>query len=146
MSRRSKICTRGATRIYPRPSSSRCCPPESNPGTAIRGWYISSRSIPPVEGWPRSILFWPVPLPRYVPFRANVRPLFRFWSFIELHGLLQGRVIQFRDLVDVLQRLLGFVRDFLFGELFVVELNNFLDRPCALAKVFANRNEFLDDN
>ena len=58
MSRRWKICSRGAIRICRRLSSGRCCLPESGPETAGRDWYISWRWKRPGEGWLRSILSW----------------------------------------------------------------------------------------
>ena len=53
---------------------------------------------------------------------------------------------KFRNLVDVLQRLLGLVGDFFFGQLFIVKLHDLFDGPRALAQIFANRNQFLDDD
>src|SRR5690348_1075243 len=51
-----------------------------------------------------------------------------------------------RNLVNGLQRLFRLVGDFFFGELFIVELDNFLDGAHALAQVVADGNQFLDDN
>ena len=78
------------------------------------------------------------------PLRAHVRPLFRFRRVVELDRLFQRQLVEFRDLVDVLQRLLGFVGDLLFGEFFVVKLDDFLDGPRALPQVIPHRDEFLD--
>src|SRR6202521_1809643 len=84
--------------------------------------------------------------PRHLPLRANVRSFLRLQSFIELGRLLQRGLVQFRNLVDVLERLFGFVGDLLFGQLFVVKLHDFLDRAHALAKIVANRDQFLNDD
>src|SRR5215469_12728468 len=80
---------------------------------------------------------------RHSPFRANVGTLFALRGLVQLRRLLQRRVVQLRYLVDVLQRLLRLVGDFFFGELFVIKLDNFLDRPHALAQIIANGNQFL---
>src|SRR3981081_2715522 len=52
--------------------------------------------------------------PRHVPLRADIRPFLRLQCFIELRGLLQRGLVQFRNLVDVLERLLCFVGDLFF--------------------------------
>jgi hypothetical protein len=84
--------------------------------------------------------------PRHFPLRANVLLLLRFRRLVELHRLLQRQVVKLRDLLDVLQRLLGLVGDLLFGQFFIVKLDDFLDRPRALAQVIPNRDQFLDDD
>src|SRR5208283_1524228 len=78
------------------------------------------------------------------PLRADVRPLLRFRRVVELDRLLQGQFVELGNLVDVLERLLGFVGDLFFGELFVVKLNDFLDGPRALPQVIPDRDQFLD--
>src|SRR5439155_5695313 len=84
--------------------------------------------------------------PRHLPLRADVRPLLRLRCFIELGGLLQRRLVQFRNLVDVLERLFGLIGDLFFGQLFIVELYDLFDGPYALAQIVANSNQLLDDN
>src|SRR5258707_2635743 len=84
--------------------------------------------------------------PRHVPLRADVRPLLHLRSFIEFLGLLQRALVQFRDLVDVLERLLGLVGDFFFGQLFIVKLHDLFDGPHAFAQIVADGNQLLDDD
>ena len=62
---------------------------------------------------------------RHIPLRVHPRTLFCLRSFFELRRLLQAGVVQLRDFLDVLERLLGLVRDFFFGQLFIVELRRF---------------------
>src|SRR5205807_3148382 len=83
---------------------------------------------------------------RHGPLGANVRPLLALRGFLQLRRLLQRQIVKLGNLVDGLQRLLGLIGDFFFGELFVVELNDFLDRAHALAQIIANGNQFLDDD
>src|SRR5580658_4511203 len=80
------------------------------------------------------------------PLGLHVRLFLRLGRGFQLFGLLQRQVVQLRDLVDVLQRLLGLVGDFFFGELFVVKLDDFFDGPRALAQIFADSDQFLDDD
>src|SRR6266403_1794942 len=54
--------------------------------------------------------------------------------------------VELRNLVENLERFLGLVFDLLFGEFFVVKLDDFLDRPCALAEILADRQQFLEDD
>ncbi len=82
--------------------------------------------------------------PRHAHFALHVRLLLPFRRFLELLGLLQRQIVKLRDLVDVLQRLLRLVRDFLFGQLFVVELHDLFDRPRALPQILSNRNQLLN--
>src|SRR5216683_2720434 len=84
--------------------------------------------------------------PCYVPLRADVRSFLRFQCLIELRGLLQSGLVQFRNLVDVLERLLGLVGDLFFGQLFVVKLHDLFDRPHALAQIVADGNQLFDDD
>ena len=42
--------------------------------------------------------------------------------------------------------MLGLVGDFFFGKLFIVELDDFLDRAGAFAEIVANGNELLNDD
>src|SRR5258707_10897804 len=65
--------------------------------------------------------------PRHFPLRAHVLLLLRLGCLVELYRLFERQVVKFRDLFDVFQRLLGFVGDLLFGQLFVVKLDNLLD-------------------
>src|SRR6266566_710898 len=83
---------------------------------------------------------------RHRPLRANVGALLGFRGLLEFHRLLQSRFVELGNLVNRFQRLLGFVGDFFFGELLVVELNDFLDGAHTLAQVVADGNQFLDDN
>src|SRR5690554_6954496 len=55
---RSRTCSRDGIRTCPRPSSGRCCPPGSGPGTAGRGWCTSWRWKSPGAGWPRPFPSW----------------------------------------------------------------------------------------
>src|SRR4029077_5122911 len=64
----------------------------------------------------------------------------------ELHGFMQTFVVQFRDLVENLERFLGLVFDLFFGQLFVVELDDFLDRACTLTKIVPDRQKFLQND
>src|SRR5712692_1943242 len=84
--------------------------------------------------------------PGHAPLGANVRSFLRLQCFIELRGLLQRHLVQFRDLIDVSQRLLGLVGDFLFGQLFVVELHDLFDGAHAFAQIVANGNQLFDDD
>src|SRR5262249_18453116 len=83
---------------------------------------------------------------RHVPLGVNPRTLFGLWCFFQFGRLLQARVVQLRDLLDVLERLLRLVGNLFFGELFIVELDDFLDRTPTLAQIVAHRDQFLDDN
>ena len=83
---------------------------------------------------------------RNVILRANVGALLRLRHPLELRGFPQTFVVQLGDLVEDLERFLGLVFDFLFGQLFVVELDDFLDRARALAEVVADRQQFLQDD
>ena len=78
--------------------------------------------------------------------RADVRPFLRLGSLVELGGLLQRGLVQFRDLVDVLERLLGLVGDLFFGQLFVVKLHDLFDRANALAQIVADGNQFFNND
>ena len=75
--------------------------------------------------------------------RATALRIRRYGRFLRLrHALQLGRllqrdIVQVADLVEHLQRLLGLLLDLFFGQLFVVELNDFLDRPRALAQILA---------
>ena len=51
--------------------------------------------------------------------------------------LLQRQQIQLRHAVNLLQCFLGFRFNLFFGEFFVVELNDFLDGPRAVAQILA---------
>ncbi len=82
----------------------------------------------------------------HVPFRMDVRALLGFRRLLQLDRLLQRVVIQLGDFLDVLERLLGLVRDLFFGELFIVELHDLFDGPHALAQIVPNRDQFLDDD
>src|SRR5882762_1894289 len=66
-------------------------------------------------------------VPRIFPLRAHVLLLLRLGCLVELYRLFERQVVKFRDLFDVFQGLLGFVGDLLFGQLFVVKLDNLLD-------------------
>src|SRR6202795_2440734 len=83
---------------------------------------------------------------RHFPLSANIRFLFGLRSVVELYRLLQRLFIQLGNLVDVLQGLLGFVGDLLFGEFFVVEHDDFFDGSRAFTQIFSDGNQFLDHN
>ena len=83
---------------------------------------------------------------RHCPLCPHVRALLGFRRLLEFYRLLQRRIVELGNLVDGLQCLLGLVGDFFFGELFVVKLNDFLDRAHALAQIVADGNQFLDDD
>ena len=59
--------------------------------------------------------------------------------------MLQREKIELGDLVNLLERVLGLRFNLFFGELFVVKLNDFLDGARAVAKIFADLEEFLQD-
>ena len=60
--------------------------------------------------------------------------------------MLECGVIELRDLVDVLESLLGLIGNLLFGELLVVKLDDFLDGAGTLAEIVADGDELLDDD
>src|SRR5580692_5813266 len=66
---------------------------------------------------------------RHRPLRLHVRLFLGLGRGLQLFGLLQRQVVQLRNFVDVLQRLLCFVSDFFFGQLFVVKLDDLFDGP-----------------
>jgi len=68
------------------------------------------------------------------PFDSKIgRPL-GFWGLRQLFRLLQRGFIELSDFLNLPKRLLRLVGDFFFGELFIIEPNNFLDGAYALAK------------
>src|SRR3984893_11203355 len=80
---------------------------------------------------------------RHFPLGANIRLLFGFRGVVQLHRLLQSLFVQLRNLVDVLQGLLGLVGNLLFGEFFVVKHDDFFDGPGAFAQILPNGDQFL---
>ena len=84
--------------------------------------------------------------PRHVIFRVQIGTLLRLRHPLELRGFFQTFQIKLRNLVENLERFLGLVFDFFFGEFFIVELDDFLDRARALAEIFADRQQFLEDD
>ena len=62
-------------------------------------------------------------------------------SLAALHRLQ----VELGDLIDLLQRLLGFGLDLFLGKLLVVELNDFLDRAGAVAQILADLEKLLED-
>ncbi len=79
-------------------------------------------------------------------FQAQVGALLRLRHPLELRGFFQTFQVKLRNPVENLERFLGLVLDLFFGELFVVELDDFLDRARALAQVFADGQQFLQDD
>ncbi len=84
--------------------------------------------------------------PRHMVFQADVGALLRFCHPLELRGFPQTFEVELRNLVENLKCFLGLVFDLLFGKFFVVELDDFLDRTCALAEVLADCQQFLEDD
>ncbi len=82
---------------------------------------------------------------RQIVTSVNVRTLLRARNFFELLRLLHRQQVELGDAVDLLERFLGLLLDFLFGQLFIVELNDFLDRAGAVAQVFADLQNFLQN-
>ena len=76
---------------------------------------------------------------------AKIRALLGLGHLAELGGLLQREKIELGDLVNLLERVFGFRFDLFFGELFVVELDDFLDGARAIAQIFADLQKFLQD-
>ncbi len=64
---------------------------------------------------------------------------------LEMRGLLQAGGVKDFNLVDNAKGLLGFFGNFIFGEFFVVKMDNFLDGLIAVAKFDGNGEEFLQD-
>src|SRR5713101_3137752 len=79
-------------------------------------------------------------------FQADVRSFLRLRHPLEFCGFPQAFEVELRNLVENLESFLGLVLDLLFGELFIVELDDFLDRPCAAAEILADRQKFLEDD
>ena len=77
--------------------------------------------------------------------RVQIGALLRARDSLELRRQLHRLQIELGDLVDLLERFLGLRFDFLFGELFVVELDDFLDGAGAVAQVLADLQELLQD-
>src|SRR5712692_4996231 len=67
----------------------------------------------------------------------QVRTLFRCRRALELGSLLERHLVEFLDLVDDPEGLPGLVLGLLFSQLLVVELDDLLDRPRPLARLFA---------
>ena len=77
---------------------------------------------------------------------AEIGALVRARPCFEFLGLLHRKQVKLADLVDFLQRFAGLGFDLLFGELFVVELNDFLDGARAAAQIFADAQQFFQND
>ena len=76
---------------------------------------------------------------------AQIRTLLRARDFVELLSLLHRYEVELGDFVDLLQRLFRFCFDLFFGELFVVELDDFFDRARPGAEIFADLQELFQN-
>ena len=76
---------------------------------------------------------------------VQVGALLRARDAFELGGLLHRQQVELSDLVDLLERFPGFRFDLFFGQFFVVELDDFLDRPGAVAQILADLQKLLQD-
>ncbi len=75
---------------------------------------------------------------------SEVETLLRFRRLLELRGLLEPHGVHGFNFADDAQDFLGLAFGFLFGQLFLVELHDFLDRNRAVAKPFAHADQFLE--
>ena len=64
--------------------------------------------------------------------------------FSSFCGLFQGQIVEARDLVEDFERRAGLVLDFFFGQLLVIELDDFFDRARAGAQILGDGHHFLD--
>ena len=76
---------------------------------------------------------------------AEIDALVGAGHLLQMSGLFQADRIESFDFVYDFKSLLGLVSDLLFGEFFVVEVNNFLDGLIAVAKLHGNRKQFLQN-
>src|SRR5437660_6278015 len=79
-------------------------------------------------------------------FDSKIGLPFGFWGLGQLFRLLQRGFVELSDLINLPKRLLSLVGDFFFGELFIMELNNFLDGAHTFAQAFADGDDFLNDD
>ena len=79
------------------------------------------------------------------PLGFDVLLLLCLGSLVELYCLLECQFVELGNFVNVLECLLGLVGNLLFGQLFIVKLDNFLDGARTFAEVVADGDEFLDD-
>ena len=77
--------------------------------------------------------------------RTQIRTLFRARDFFEFLRLLHRHQVELSDFVDLLEGLFCFCFDLFFGELFVVELDDFLDGARAGAEIFADLEQLFQD-
>src|SRR6516225_1328810 len=80
------------------------------------------------------------------PFGSQIGLPFGFWGLRQLSRLLQRDFIELSDFLNLAKRMLSLVGDFFFGELFIIELNNFLDGAHSIAQSFPDGNDFLNDD
>ena len=77
---------------------------------------------------------------------AEIDALFGFGRVLQADGLFARQVVGGVDFLDHAQCRAGLVFDFFFGQLFLIELDDFLDGAAALAQLFAGAQQFLDDD
>src|SRR5271167_781560 len=75
----------------------------------------------------------------------EVRALLGTRDTLELRNLLRRQQIQRGDLIDLLERLLCLRFDLFLGQLLVVKLDDFLDRPGVVTQVLPNLQQFLQN-
>ena len=76
---------------------------------------------------------------------AQIGALLRARNFLEFLRLLHRHEVELGDFVDLLQGFFCFCFDLFFGELFVVELNDFFDGARASAEIFADLEQFFQN-
>src|SRR5207253_5708495 len=80
------------------------------------------------------------------PFDSKIGLPFGFWGLGQFFRSLQRGLVELSDALNLPKRLLSLVGDFFFGELFIIELNNFLDGAHTFAQAFADGDDFLNDD
>src|SRR6267154_1668195 len=80
------------------------------------------------------------------PFDSKIGMPFGFWRPGQLFRLLQRGFVELSDLLNLPKRLLSLLGDFFSGELFIIELNNFLNGAHTFAQAFADGDDFLNND
>ena len=80
------------------------------------------------------------------PLDSGVGLPFGFCGPAQPFRLLQGGLVEPSDFLNLPKRLLGLRGDFLFGELFIIELNNFPNGTHTIAQVFSSSQDLLNDD
>src|ERR1700689_3584268 len=78
--------------------------------------------------------------------RAQPYPLARFSSLLEALGLLGGQFVEFLELVENFQSLLRLGFEILFGQFFLIELDDAANRANVVAQFRGGRQQILDDD